>query len=657
MRAALPAALTLSALSLFWGLQGMPRHWPEAEPQAALPQLQQPVRELLRAPRTQPMYLLLTVEGLAYCAEGEGAPEVVDNATLERYCARHGLDNAQRLGELLERIEPGGAAGKIQVGYVITTKLLSQFQRAADGQWQFDPAPLARELRLVEKLDRPVALYLSSTHFDTLGPLPAELAKDAANLALFADRQPRTLDYFSYPIVPYTLDANPELAVNRYKRQALQQVHAMLAAMAPQHRQKIVAIFLGGETHHFYQNFADGMGEFERPVVTDHGPASVQAFRRWLQQRYGSIEALNAAYLGEQAQAGSAAPGYTDFDQIEPPAGNFRDDPQTPYLQHYDGHSHGQLAVHGWYWDAQHNTQALRVYLDGQLIGPAQQGLNRLDVYRQLDEVGTPASGFRLELPFDALPAGRHMVSVSAVRGQRECLLDERVVNILGRDGARFDWRDQHRVFTSLQDKLPRCVDQGRESQALRFHLDAPGWDLPLGYNPLARDWNEFRQAQVLRYMQALFDWAVQIGFAPELLFSHQILPQLNSSWNANLFATQRSVAPGLPWKPGFNLYGGGVWSAPTQALIGQLQAGPSGYGVPEFHPQQWKDRRAVAQALAGHYNAGAHFISPYYFSIAPEKHLQAPESNAVSRMRLEPGNSADGSDLFYEALLQFAAQ
>ena len=230
MRAALPAALALSALSLFWGLQGLPRQWPEAEPQAALPQLQQPVHELLRAPRTQPMYLLLTVEGLAYCAEGESAPEVVDNATLERYCARHGLDNAQRLGELLERIEPGGAAGKIQVGYVITTKLLSQFQRAADGQWQFDPAPLARELRLVEKLDRPVALYLSSTHFDTLGPLPAELAKDAANLALFADRQPRTLDYFSYPIVPYTLDPNPELAVNRYKRQALQQVHTTSAA-------------------------------------------------------------------------------------------------------------------------------------------------------------------------------------------------------------------------------------------------------------------------------------------------------------------------------------------------------------------------------------------------------------------------------------------
>lgn len=70
----------------------------------------------------------------------------------------------------------------------------------------------------------------------------------------------------------------------------------MIAAMAPEHQRKIVAIFLGGETHQFYQGFEDGMGEFERAQVTDYSAASQQAFRQWLRQRHGSIEALNTAY-------------------------------------------------------------------------------------------------------------------------------------------------------------------------------------------------------------------------------------------------------------------------------------------------------------------------------------------------------------------------
>lgn len=64
-----------------------------------------------------------------------------------------------------------------------------------------------------------------------------------------------------------------------------------------------------------------------------------------------------------------------------------------------------------------------------------------------------------------------------------------------------------------------RCTRQLQAGK--RFYLDSPKWELKLGFNPLARDWNLFRQQQVVNYMQALYDWAVEIGYAPELLFSH----------------------------------------------------------------------------------------------------------------------------------------
>lgn len=115
---------------------------------------------------------------------------------------------------------------------------------------------------------------------------------------------------------------------------------------------------------------------------------------------------------------------------IEAPARNFRDDPATPRLAHYDGYAQGTLPVHGWYWNASGQADVLRVYIDGQYIADAPQGFNRLDVYRTADEVRSPATGFRLDLPYAELPPGKHMVSVTYARGESECLLDERVVEV-----------------------------------------------------------------------------------------------------------------------------------------------------------------------------------------------------------------------------------
>ncbi|QNN57873.1 hypothetical protein H9K76_03055 [Diaphorobacter ruginosibacter] len=46
--------------------------------------------------------------------------------------------------------------------------------------------------------------------------------------------------------------------------------------------------------------------------------------------------------------------------------------------------------------------------------------------------------------------------------------------------------------------------------------------------------------------------------------------------------------------------------------------------------------------------------ISPYYFSVVPER-LKASTEHDVNRMELRPDNPKDGSDKFYRAIIEFA--
>ncbi|XJC75786.1 hypothetical protein ACHFCA_03700 [Delftia tsuruhatensis] len=58
---------------------------------------------------------------------------------------------------------------------------------------------------------------------------------------------------------------------------------------------------------------------------------------------------------------------------------------------------------------------------------------------------------------------------------------------------------------------------------------------------------------------------------------------------------------------------------------------------------------------MQSHYDNGATFISPYYFSLIPAR-LGAAE-HGVNRMELSPDNPKDGSDKFYKAIVEFAKQ
>jgi len=51
---------------------------------------------------------------------------------------------------------------------------------------------------------------------------------------------------------------------------------------------------------------------------------------------------------------------------------------------------------------------------------------------------------------------------------------------------------------------------------------------------------------------------------------------------------------------------------------------------------------------------AGAKFISPYYFTIMPDR-FRMKAQHGVNAMELRPDNPKDGSDQFYKAIRQFA--
>ncbi|HEY0201706.1 MAG TPA: hypothetical protein VGC24_08440, partial [Burkholderiaceae bacterium] len=70
---------------------------------------------------------------------------------------------------------------------------------------------------------------------------------------------------------------------------------------------------------------------------------------------------------------------------------------------------------------------------------------------------------------------------------------------------------------------------------------------------------------------------------------------------------------------------------------------------------QQWKTPGTHLAALQAHYDAGARFISPYYFSLVPDRFKGGEQG--VNRMELGPTNTKDGSDQFYEAIRAFARQ
>ncbi len=609
-------------------------------------------------PERPTFYITPNVEGLLLCDAEHDQGVRLNFAEAEQACAREGGDAAGALTRLLESLEPGGARGQVQVGYTLTFQLLSLYKQQGS-DWVLDEGRIDPLFKLLEKIDRPVILYLQSTHFDSQGPLPAALLKDPRNLMKFADGQPPALGYFGYPIHPYTLQVDENIDVNRYRFAALRQLSRRIAALPEAVQARVVGITLAGEVHQLYPDFQSGMGVFGTTPVTDYSPESVAGFRRALAAQYGRVEALNAAMgLTE-----------TSFDTVPAPSKDIRSERLNRFAEHYDAWAGGCLPIAGWVFDPQQRIESLDLYVDGRHVAPVQRGLNRLDVYRAVEDIDTPNVGFRHDLDFSALAPGRHRAQVVAASGGDKYLLAEVPFVVMGRDQASPprhlpagvpDLKTEGTMsrLMVLVNKLLRRLGFDRPLPGpaalpgVRSWLDMPSPQQDLYYNPLARAWNTYRDEQTRHFLTRFFDIARDSGLPADKLFSHQIIPQVNSSWNGQLFAVDSTLQADVPWRPGFNLYGGAANSDWVRAFL--KQRGWTDYGVPELHPQVWKRPGGALAALRAQYEDGARFVSPMYFSLVPQRFRPQGEYG-VSFLELLDDNPKDGSADFLAAIREFA--
>jgi hypothetical protein len=307
------------------------------------------------------------------------------------------------------------------------------------------------------------------------------------------------------------------------------------------------------------------------------------------------------------------------------------------------------VPVAGWIWDPLRRIEALELHVDGRAVATLPAHFNRLDVYRAVEAVDDPNVGFRHDLDFSGWRPGRYALQVVAQTAAGPHEVARRTLEVVSGPGRPGWWASLTgaRGAPANHPRLPA-------SMGVRASLDLPhASEVRLLHNPLARDWNDYRAGQVTNYIARVHAIAQSAGLPADRLYSHQIVARVNSSWNPHYFAVDASLAAGHPWKTGFNTYGGAAGGAWVERFVRDQRM--VAYGVPEFHPQQWKQPQAAARALALHRRLGARFVSPYYMSIVAER--DAPPTSAVKRLEIRANNTLDGSDQLYRAIREAARQ
>ena len=559
-----------------------------------------------------PFVIAPMIEGQGYCTAGLVEPKL--GLAITR-CAQRNDSGVKELAVALNALEPGGAKGAVQVGYTIGINLL---EHPKDGEFN----PFGFLTQALHTLDRPAVIYLFANHF---AGSHAQPPIQADSMARFADQSIPTEKYFQRSITPISLSLQTPTSANQQRKSALEKVGKWYASLPPTSRKKIIAFTLAGELHHFYDDFSTGMGRFDNIRITDYSPASVQSFQGWLHQRYRDISALNKT-LGSD---------FKDFSQVQPPSKNIQSARLGHFSEHFDSFAHGVIPIEGW---LKHLApgQKIRVYLNGVAAGTAEYGLNRQDVYEALPEIKTAQLGFRYLLDFSQLPRGKYTIQVM-LEGPKRYQLALRSLSVMGNSQG---------PLNDLREKIPAAAPPS----SVKFYVDRPAQEMAVFYNPLARDWLDFRSAQVTQAYDDWFDAAVAVGLPAQRLFSHQIAVATVGGWNPVLFASDASLKGKHRYKKGINLYGGSA----SMALLRRHYLAPGeAFGVPEFHTQAWKDKNAPAKVLRDLQQGGASFVSPYFLSMAPDKYRDQP--NAHDKFRLSPDNKDYGSDYLYRAMADIA--
>ncbi|WP_345060837.1 hypothetical protein [Acidovorax lacteus] len=482
------------------------------------------------------------------------------------------------------------------------------------------------------EVPRPVLLYLFSTHFGVESQIEAELARDPKNMAVTVDGPLPPDRYYGIPIYPWSV-ARRDNELTHRREEAIGAVAEAVCALPRPAQQRIVGTTILGEVHQLFPDFSAGMG-FDRAYrITDYSPVSVEGFQRFLQHRFGTVQALNAA-IGAQ---------FESWQEVLPPGRDIRSDTLRRFEEHLDPYAHGIVPVSGWVFDQRQRQPTIRVLVNGQERGVSKARLGRQDVAEALPGLGTADVGWRVDLDVRTWAPGRYAVEVVLDRpGDLPLLLGVREIALVDR-------------AQSTPPPVPPYTRQpfATDDPGVRFAVDTPKPGLAVFVNPLVPWWHAFRALQVRDHLQHFARLLDKTCLGERPVFTHQIIPFTNPGWDSTRFASEASLQPGHGMELGISLYGEAAMGASVQEWLGQQRGQPVGpgqasffrrYGVTEFHPLRPLEAAELHGVLQGHRAEGAQFVS---FFLEPA-HSQAPVANWAS---FDRRNTQYGSDRLYTAV------
>ena len=537
-----------------------------------------------------------------------------------------GDDCADALRDFLERIEPGGPSGQVQLGYTLTIPIFDIFEDG-DGDWVINEKRLRMYADIVRKVGRPVVVHVGANHFSPDYPITRDLVKDDRNLMTYADGETGSDAYFQTSVYLFTLSTDEDIPINRYRRMALVALSGLLTKLESEDPRLVRAVTLVGETYHLSKNIKNKMGEFFNIDCTDYSDTSRRNFRTWLQERFPSLEALNH-------HAGTC---FNEWNQVVPPDQDFRTSPGLPHWRHFDSFAAGRLPVFGWAMCRRGNRQpAISIYLDGEKVGNAVYGLNRLDVYRNSRAVKNPNVGFRYMLDFRHLAPGTHRLKITVSCTPGEIEVCDYAIHLLGKEDveageARKRFTPKRKVFSVRRE-------------GVTVFCGFPRVDELLFYNPYAALWQAFRNFQVENYLRWNWQQFTATGFPGEKVYCAQMVPELHGTWNQAQLATEESLSEASPYLPSLMLYGG----LAHNPLIARYTRGKP-YGVSQFNPLLFKDPAEARAAIRFHNENGAAFIAPYYMSLREDTGFDT--TNPHTEMLIYPGGPKTENTYLYDAI------
>jgi len=573
------------------------------------------------------------MEGLRGCKSASDNLQINSSDLAVELCRQRKESAATLVEEKLSEIGPeSSVSGRFKLGYTLGMPLLS-YVDIEDKETPINRGRIRDDLRIISQSERELVLYIFSNHFVGSDQIDAAelISSDSQSLMQLASGRSPTDKYFNSAIYPWSV-GNPKSKIREYRTASLKAVVDEMCKLPVKDRVKIRAITTLGEVHHFFPQFKSGMSYDGGYQITDYSESSVAEFRAWLESKFSNIDMLNA----------QLSSNFKSFGDINPPSKNINKDHLNSFFEHIDAYSHGVIPFYGWAYHEEGKLFDIYVYLNGQYVGVADTNLTRLDVEQSIKELNNSNVGYRYNLDFTRLPKGVHKVELRFISEGKASALGEYELVVMG--------RTQTSPVSIVQQELIRVDD--KKPKNIRYWSDHPKNLTAVFYNPLSKLWNEFREIQIkneIEYYARILKSSCMDG---SKVFSAQIAPMFNGSWNSNFFATAESLKKNENYSLGINLYGGIVYGDHFFDWLSHQQH--NRYGVPEMHPMTSQNPDVMVEAMSRHNLNGAVFLSPYYISLQPRRFGFDQEHG---KFKISPDNNHYGSTQYFKALQMIMQQ